>query len=364
MVWGRDQGMEVASGIARVWRGPGCAAALSVALRPYRRVAVVRSRAVAAAELSRRLCGVVAEVVELRTAGEPSDLWVDDARAALGSEGVEAVVSIGGGSALDAGKALAVMCREEGATRELLEGVGTRAPRGEMLPWFALPTTAGTGSEASTNAVLSRPGPGGFKKSLRHPAFRAAAVFLDAELLAGLPAAQAAASGMDALTQLFESWLSRRCPAELAPRLKEALLRADRALPRAVAGEEAARQEMLESAFWSGLGLSRAGLGTVHGLAGPIGARTGLSHARICARLFGPWIGELWGMPAAAERLEELRAAGGRPGAWEDLAGRLGVAPLGGLEGDAREAVLAAGSDRDSPFPIGRAGWERLLDLA
>ncbi len=363
--------LEKLSGIVRIARGPGGASALAEWLGGFSRVALVcgvglERRGGAAADLARTLRGAV----RLTLGEEPSDLWVDQARERLRTTPVQAIVSLGGGSVLDAGKALAAMLCEEGPTCDLLEGVGTRKPSGRSLPWFALPTTAGTGSEASTNAVLSRPGPGGFKRSLRHPAYRAAGVVLDADLCHGAPDALRAACGMDAFTQLLESFLSTRLPADLDPYLENALVRAYRALPGLVRAENPADQQtMLEAAFVSGIGLTRAGLGTVHGLAGPAGACTRVPHGLACARFFGPclretrrWLAE-HPHPPAMDKLRRLAEAGVDFDALESWADAFGLPFLRdhGLGEAEQNAILAAASDRDSPARLGPDVWARVL---
>jgi|GEM_PF-400311 len=386
------------SGVARVVSGAGCWEVLLEWIRrtadPGGRVALVTGERIfqrggAAAALAGEILAGSPGSPHFRVGGEPDDRLVDRmVKAVRRTGGAAAVVSVGGGSALDAGKALAAMLCEEGDTMDFLEGVGTCKPSGRMLPWFAAPTTAGTGSEATTNAVLSRPGLSGFKRSLRHASYRAAGVVLDARLAVGAPALQVAASGMDAFTQLFESWSSRRVPADLEPWLESALVAAYRALPGAVAaapdGDHKLTGILLEAAFLSGVGLTRAGLGTTHGLAGTIGAVSRAPHGIACARLMGPAIRETldWLVlhsdePPAAAALEKCRRLGRKlssdGGDWWNpfyrMAGwarEFGVPPLGIFRiGRARfERILQAANDRESPAALGRAAWERILHEA
>lgn len=243
-----------------------------------------------------RATGAPVEV--FRVAAEPSDEWVDAARESLrGGPAPFLVVAAGGGSVLDAGKALAAMVTEDGPTLAFLEGVGHLAPSGSCLPWIALPTTAGTGSEATHNAVLGRAGKNGFKKSLRHPAFKARAVILDGELAVGCPRLTSAACGMDALTQLLESYLSPVSPPLLDRWLEWGLELAFRSLPTVAAGtgvrpEIECRHDLAMAAFLSGAGLAHSNLGTVHGFAGPLGARVSVPHGVVCGTLLAPCLRE------------------------------------------------------------------------
>jgi alcohol dehydrogenase len=151
------------------------------------------------------------EWARVRVAGEPSPELVDDAVRAHAGGGFDAVLGLGGGSALDAAKAVAGLLRVGRSVLDYLEGVGPELPyEGPAVPLVAAPTTAGTGSEATKNAVLSRQGPEGFKKSFRDERLVAEWAVVDPDLLATCPPEVVAANGMDALTQLLESYLSTR----------------------------------------------------------------------------------------------------------------------------------------------------------
>ncbi|WP_236551404.1 iron-containing alcohol dehydrogenase [Billgrantia tianxiuensis] len=150
--------------------------------------------------------------------GEPSPQRVDAIVAEHRAHAIDVVVAIGGGSVLDAAKAVAGLLRPGNSVMDHLEGVGRGLPyRGPAVPLIAVPTTAGTGSEATKNAVLSVQGADGFKKSFRDERLVAAVALVDPELLAGCPKAQIAANGMDAFTQLLESYVSRNASPPPTP---------------------------------------------------------------------------------------------------------------------------------------------------
>ena len=150
----------------------------------------------------------------LRVRGEPSPELVDRAVAEFGPGRFDLVIGLGGGSVLDAAKAIAGLLPHGNSVMDHLEGAGPEQPyRGPSLPFIAAPTTAGTGSEATKNAVLSRRGAAGFKKSFRGEPLVPAYAVVDPDLLATCPPAQIAANGMDALTQLMESYVSTRANA-------------------------------------------------------------------------------------------------------------------------------------------------------
>ena len=220
-------------------------------------------------------------------AGEPTPAAVDDIAAVLRANDAQAVVAIGGGSVLDAGKASAAAVFADGSIRDYLEGVGTRAPNGRTLPMYAVPTTAGTGTEATKNAVLSEIGPKGFKKSLRHDNYTPVAAIIDPELAVGCPPEVTAASGMDALTQLLEAWVSTAASPFTDALTESGFGWAARSLVRAVLhGDDLhARSGMAYAAYLSGIGLANAGLGIVHGAASPIGARVPIPHGAFCGTM-------------------------------------------------------------------------------
>ena len=229
--------------------------------------------------------------------GEPSPEIVDDLVARHRNDGIEAVLAIGGGSALDAGKAIAGLLVPGNSVMDHLDGVGPEHPyKGPAVPLIAVPTTAGTGSEMTKNAVLSRPGRGGFKKSFRDDALVACLALVDPDLLATCPPRIIAANGMDAFTQLLESYVSIRAnplSEALAWSGMEIFLSGFFDAWRAASGrgnvtEDRAAESRAAIAYASmvsGIVLAQTGLGSVHGLASPLGCQYAIPHGVVCGTL-------------------------------------------------------------------------------
>ena len=226
--------------------------------------------------------------LHLAIPGEPSPQMVDEAVHALHPEPIDVVIGIGGGSALDAAKAIAGLLKPGNSVMDHLEGVGLELPyTGPATPFIAVPTTAGTGSEATKNAVLSVQGADGFKKSFRDEKLVAEYALVDPGLLATCPPAVIAANGMDAFTQLLESYVSSRA-APLTDSLAWGGMKAARDGLLALyadAGDAAARGRMAYAALVSGITLAQVGLGSVHGLAAPLGAFFPIPHGVACGTL-------------------------------------------------------------------------------
>jgi len=225
----------------------------------------------------------------MRVEGEPSPWLVDEAVRDWRIAQIEVIVGIGGGSVLDAAKAVAGLLPHGNSVMDHLEGAGPELPyKGPATPFIAVPTTAGTGSEATKNAVLSVQGPHGFKKSFRHDLLVPRYAVVDPLLLASCTPAIIAANGMDALTQLLESYVSIRAnPFTDALALsgleavRDGLLDWYRGADRAASG----RNRMAYAALLSGITLAQVGLGSVHGLASPLGAMFPIPHGMVCGTL-------------------------------------------------------------------------------
>ncbi len=245
------------------------------------------------------------EIVHFPISGEPTVSHVREGVELARGSACDLVVAVGGGSAIDAGKAVAAMMTNEGDLLDYLEVIGKGLPIARpAAPCIAIPTTAGTGSEVTRNAVLASREQG-VKASLRSPLMIPCLAVVDPELTLALPPAITAATGLDALTQVIEPYVSIRANPMTDAFCLEGIKRIAGALPRACAdGQDlSARSDMALASLMGGLALANAGLGVVHGFAAPVGGMFPAPHGAVCAALLAS------GMDANIRALRERAPA-------------------------------------------------------
>jgi alcohol dehydrogenase class IV len=231
------------------------------------------------------ISGLSSETFAVR--GEPTVELVREGARRAQDAGSDVVISIGGGSVIDAGKAIAALATNGGEPLEFLEVVGKgRAITSPPLPFIAVSTTAGTGSEVTRNAVLGSP-EHSIKASLRSPLMLPRVAVVDPELTYGLPSLITAYTGLDALTQLIEPYVSSRANPLVDALCVEGIRRVAGALRRAYhdGADRNARRDMALASLFGGLALANAGLGVVHGFAAPLGGQWKAPHGALCAAL-------------------------------------------------------------------------------
>ena len=253
-----------------------------------RRALIVTGRDTRRAEPLKALLGEQGvDTVTFPVSGEPEVQTVKQGLAAAKEQESDLIIGFGGGSALDAGKAIAALLTNDGEPLDYLEVIG----RGKSLskaaaPFIAIPTTAGTGSEVTRNAVLASP-EHRVKVSLRSAVMLPKVALVDPELTYDLPPAITASTGLDALTQLIEPYTCSRTNPMTDALCVEGIRRAARSLRAAFeeGRNAAAREDMAVASLFGGLALANAGLGAVHGFAGPIGGMFPAPHGAVCAAL-------------------------------------------------------------------------------
>ncbi len=221
-----------------------------------------------------------------RVSGEPSTAVVDAGVARAREDGCDLVVAVGGGSAIDTGKAIAALLTNGGGPLDYLEVIGAGKPLSKRAaPFVAVPTTAGSGSEVTRNAVISSH-EHRVKVSMRSPLMLPHVAVVDPLLTQSMPRAVTASTGLDALTHLIEAFVSNQSNALTDTFCREGIGRAASALRRAYEdGDAGARVDMAMASLLGGLALANAKLGAVHGFAGPVGGMYAAPHGCICGRL-------------------------------------------------------------------------------
>ncbi|MBE0704729.1 MAG: iron-containing alcohol dehydrogenase [Afipia sp.] len=310
------------------------------------------------------------------TQGEPKVETAENGVRMARAEGCDLVIGFGGGSAIDAGKAISALATNPGEPLDYLEVIGKAQPLEQPpLPYIAVPTTAGTGSEVTRNAVLAS-AEKKVKVSVRSPLMIPRVAVIDPALATSLPPSVTASAGMDALTQVIEPFVSSKATPMTDALAREGIMRGARSLRRAYEQPDDldARADMALAALFSGISLANAGLGAVHGFAGPLGGMYPIPHGVICARLL-PIVMETnlkalraraADHPALARYGEIARIVTGKANAAADdgvawayeLRDALAIPALGefGLERDAFADVLPkaqrASSMKGNPLPL------------
>lgn len=276
----------------RIVFGAGSADELGQLASPFGRTALLVTgktpERCAPAQASLEAAGFQVEIVCV--AAEPSTVDARRGVAAARDAGADLVVAFGGGSAIDLGKAVAALVVNGGDPLDYLEviGKGKKLERAG-LPFIAVPTTAGTGSEATKNSVLESP-EHRVKVSLRHDSMLARIAIVDPRLTVGVPRDVTAATGFDALSQVIEPFVSNRANPMTDALCREAIRRSARSL-RAAYDDGTnldAREDLAITSLFGGIALANAKLGAVHGFAGPLGGMFSAPHGALCAALLAP----------------------------------------------------------------------------
>jgi len=244
---------------------------------------------------------------EISVEGEPTPALVDEAVEKFRNKKLDIIVGIGGGSVIDAGKAISAMIPKIDSIKNYLEGVGNKIHDGKKIPYIAVPTTSGTGSEATKNAVITEVGIEGFKKSLRHDNLIPNYAVIDPQLVISCPKSVSAPCGMDAFTQLLEAYVSPKANP-ITDALAKSGIKQMKDVIVPVCNEKAsnitARAAMAYGSLLSGIILANVGLGIVHGFASSIGGLFNIPHGVVCGTLLAN------STKMNIKRLEQLGAEG------------------------------------------------------
>jgi alcohol dehydrogenase class IV len=271
----------------RIVFGPGTVSQVPVLAAGFgRRALLVNGRMNKAAQpLVDALAAAGVMSATFAVGGEPTTGLVEDGVRVAREGGCDLVVGFGGGSAIDTAKAVAAMLTNPGSLQDYLEIIGRGRPlMVQAAPLIAVPTTAGTGSEVTRNAVLASP-EHRVKVSLRGALMLPRVAVVDPELTYELPKRETANTGLDALTQVIEPFVSVKANPMTDGVCREGMVRAARSLQRAFehGDDAAARLDMCVTSLFGGLALANAGLGAAHGFAGPIGGAFDAPHGALCA---------------------------------------------------------------------------------
>jgi alcohol dehydrogenase class IV len=350
---------------ARILFGEGTLAEVAPAAAALGRRALVVTGASSerAGTLAAALAAAGVSPIPFPVSGEPTVELVSRGTEFARAEKCDVVISIGGGSAIDAGKALAAMLGNPGEPLDYLEVVGRGQPLLQpSVPYIAVPTTAGTGSEVTRNAVLGSPAHR-VKASLRSAGMLARLAVVDPELTLGLPRAVTASTGLDALTQLIEPYVSSRANPMTDGFCVEGIRRIAAALPRVWenGADRQARSDMSWASLLGGLSLANAGLGAVHGFAAPIGGMFPAPHGAVCAAVLPH------AMAANVAALRQRAPESGALRRYEEIARLLTGRPQAAIE-DGLEWVAALCRRLEIPplaaYGIGAADVPVLVEKA
>lgn len=320
--------------------------------------------------------------------GEPTVDTVSEGVGLALQHGCDMVVGLGGGSVLDAGKAISALTTNDGDIFDYLEVIGRGKPISNApLPYIAIPTTAGTGTEVTRNAVIESPAHG-VKVSLRSPMMLPSLALVDPELTYSLPPEITASSGLDALTQLIEPFVSVKSNPMTDAICREGIRHAAKSLRLAYHNDVdvSAREGMSLASLFGGMALANAALGAVHGFAGPLGGMLHAPHGSICAKLL-PLVMEVnikalesrhAGHPALERYVEVAKIVTGNPTAaaqdgvkWvSDLVSELKIPSLSmhGMTAahipEAVQKTLNASSYKGNPIPLTEGELQGILEKA